>query len=316
MASEWLSAAAEVFSAVGTVGAFLLGFILLRREHRREAERSEDERRAQAARISAWIEAHRRPDGTRELLFHIHNASDMPIYDVALPLPTPGDDGTTEEFIGLVPPGQTIRRPAPVGWLRTYVEPEPVQIEFSTAPAGAGRGTNREHSPGLIGTIRLAKNRADRPHRGRDVGSGLADRHGDHIGRAVPCEDLGQPDLDADRHSVGAGGHVAVQERIAHQSTHFGEVARQVVVHTAVPRLDQRAGVVCDESAQGVVGVLDVAEIAGAVQRVKPGRRQLRRVSDVMQPSGGDERFSVIPDDVSDALGLAADALCVRPPAR
>lgn len=38
--------------AVGTVGAFVVGFVLLRREHRREADRAEDERRAQAARIS------------------------------------------------------------------------------------------------------------------------------------------------------------------------------------------------------------------------------------------------------------------------
>jgi hypothetical protein len=46
LASEWVSAGAETFSAVGTVGAFLVGFLLLRREHCREAERAEDERRA------------------------------------------------------------------------------------------------------------------------------------------------------------------------------------------------------------------------------------------------------------------------------
>jgi hypothetical protein len=73
LASDWIGAGAEVFSAVGTVGAFLLGFLLLRQEHRREAGRAEEERRAQASQISAWIEAHRRPDGTREVAFHIHN---------------------------------------------------------------------------------------------------------------------------------------------------------------------------------------------------------------------------------------------------
>lgn len=130
MVSAWLTAGAEVFSAVGTVGAFLVGFLLLRREHRREAERAEEDRRAQAARISAWVEVHRKPDGARELAFHIHNASDMPIYDVELPLPTKSSDEFAAEFVGLVPPGQTIRRPAPAEWLRSYVEPEPVQIEF------------------------------------------------------------------------------------------------------------------------------------------------------------------------------------------
>jgi hypothetical protein len=146
LASEWVAAGAEVFSAVGTVGAFLVGFLLLRREHRREADRAEDERRAQAARISAWIELHRRPDGTRELAFHIHNASDMPIYDVELPMPAPANQERAIEFVGLVPPGQTIRRPAPQAWLRSYVEPEPVEIEFLDS---AGRRWTRDEQGSL-----------------------------------------------------------------------------------------------------------------------------------------------------------------------
>lgn len=146
MDSEWLSTSAEIFSAIGTVGAFLLGFILLRREHRREADRAEDERRAQATRISAWIEARRRPDGTHELTYHVHNASEMPIYDVSLPHPTPTDAGGAEEFIGLVPPGQAVRRPAPDAWLRTYVEPEPIQIEFLDS---TGRRWNRDEQGAL-----------------------------------------------------------------------------------------------------------------------------------------------------------------------
>jgi hypothetical protein len=141
LASEWISTGAEVFSAVGTVGAFLLGFLLLRQEHRREADRTEEERRAQASQISAWIEAHRRPDGTREVAFHIHNASDMPIYEVELPLPAPVQQEPTEEFIGLVPPGQTIRRTAPAEWQRSYIEPEPIQIEFLDS---AGRRWTRD----------------------------------------------------------------------------------------------------------------------------------------------------------------------------
>ncbi|HET6483515.1 MAG TPA: hypothetical protein VFG35_26230 [Actinoplanes sp.] len=130
MDSDWLSAFADVFSAVGTVGAFLVGFLLLRREHHREAGRAEDARRAQAERISAWVELTRKPDGGRELAFHIHNASAMPIYEVELPLPARENEESSSEFIGLVPPGSTVQRPAPPDWMRTYVEPEPVQIEF------------------------------------------------------------------------------------------------------------------------------------------------------------------------------------------
>jgi hypothetical protein len=128
--SGWLNTSANVFQSVGTVGAFVTGFVLLRRELRREAERSEDNRQAQAARVSAWVEANKRPDGTRELAFYVHNASDMPIYEVELPLPAPAGQEPGSEFIGLVPPGQTIRRPAPREWIQSYVDPEPVEIEF------------------------------------------------------------------------------------------------------------------------------------------------------------------------------------------
>lgn len=65
----------------------------------------------------------------------------MPIYEVELPLPARGDEEPGSEFIGLVPPGQTIQRAAPSDWLRTYVEPEPVQIEFLDS---AGRRWSRD----------------------------------------------------------------------------------------------------------------------------------------------------------------------------
>ena len=146
MDSAWLSAAADAFSAVGTVGAFVVGFVLLRREHHREADRAEDERRAQAARISAWVEIIRKVDGSRELAFHIHNASAMPIYEVELPLPARRDEEPGAEFVGLVPPGQTVKRPAPATWLRSYVEPEPVQIEFLDS---AGRRWSRDEQGAL-----------------------------------------------------------------------------------------------------------------------------------------------------------------------
>ena len=130
MGSDWLNTSANVFQSVGTVGAFVTGFVLLRRELRREDERSEDNRQAQVTRVSAWVEASKRPDGTRELAFHVHNASDMPIYEVELPLPAPAGQEPGSEFIGLVPPGQTICRPAPREWIKSYVDPEPVEIEF------------------------------------------------------------------------------------------------------------------------------------------------------------------------------------------
>lgn len=147
MGTEWLDTAANVFSSVGTVGAFGIGFVLLRREQRREAERTEDDRRAQATKVSAWVELHRADDGTRQLSFHVHNASDMPIYEVELPLPAPAGSEPETEFIGMVPPGQTIRRPAPREWLVSYVGPEPIEIEFLDS---AGSQWRRDEQGALV----------------------------------------------------------------------------------------------------------------------------------------------------------------------
>ncbi len=128
LSADWASVVVDALAAMGTLGAFAVGFTLLRREHHREEVRAEDERRSQANKVSAWVEAQRTTHGGREVLFFVHNASDMPIYEVSLPTP---DDGDGEaEFIGLVPPGQTIQRPAPREWLATYYAPEPVEIEF------------------------------------------------------------------------------------------------------------------------------------------------------------------------------------------
>lgn len=130
--SPWLDTGANMFNAVGTVGAFGVAMYLLRKELKREELHDVEARRSQAVKVSAWIEARQRPHGGRELAFHVHNASDMPIYEVSLPMPIPTRDGQTPEaeFIGLVPPGQTVQRPAPKEWAASYFSPEPIEIEF------------------------------------------------------------------------------------------------------------------------------------------------------------------------------------------
>lgn len=126
----WLEVGSNVFSAIGTVGAFGIGMVLLRQEHRREEQRNEEQRRSQAVKVSAWLEATRTSTGGQEIYFHVHNASDMPIFEVSLQTPLPEDEATEAEFIALIPPGQTIKRPAPREWLSSYHEPEPVAVEF------------------------------------------------------------------------------------------------------------------------------------------------------------------------------------------
>jgi len=144
---DWVGMGANVFSSLGTVGAFGVGMLLMRQEHRREEAREEEDRRGQAVMVSAWIEAHRTAAGGRELMFHVHNASQMPIYEVSVRNAIV-DAGEPEEaeFIGLVPPGQTIRRPAPKEWLASYHSPEPVEIEFLDS---SGRRWTRDEQGAL-----------------------------------------------------------------------------------------------------------------------------------------------------------------------
>lgn len=147
LSPDWVSVYVDAAAAIGTMGAFVVGFVLFRREHRREAARAEDAHRSQAVKVSAWVEAQRTGQGGRELLFFVHNASDMPIFEVSLPSPDESHDEA--EFIGLVPPGQTIQRPAPREWLATYYAPEPVEIEFLDS---SGRRWKRNEQGLLVPT--------------------------------------------------------------------------------------------------------------------------------------------------------------------
>ncbi len=66
-----------------------------------------------------------------------------------------------------------------------------------------------------------------------------------------------------------------------------GELAGQGVREAAFFGLDDGAGVVGDQAAQDGFGVLDVAEIQGAVQAVQAGGGKFGQVADVVQPRGG-----------------------------
>jgi hypothetical protein len=111
--------------------------VLLHQEQRREEGQDEERRRSQAVKVSAWLEPRRDAHGKSELAFQVHNASEMPIYEVSLSNPIPdGNEDSEAGFIGLAPPGQTIHRAAPLKWATSYFSPEPVPVEFLD---GSGR---------------------------------------------------------------------------------------------------------------------------------------------------------------------------------
>jgi hypothetical protein len=71
-----------------------------------------------------------------------------------------------------------------------------------------------------------------------------------------------------------------------------------------------------DQAAEPEVGVLGVAKVASTIERVKPRVGKVRRVSDVVQPSGGFEQIGVVPEDRSEGASLRGDTLDVSPATR
>lgn len=79
--------------------------------------------------------------------------------------------------------------------------------------------------------------------------------------------------------------------------------------------LDDGAGVVSDQAVQHRVGMLDVAQVAGAVQAVQACVGEFGEVSDVVQPRGGLEEIGIGAEGRLEGAGPGGDALHVGPAA-
>lgn len=106
---EWGNAA-EWVAAVGTVGALLLTYSLLRKELREFRNAQEDRTMAQATSVAGWAEPRREPHGMEEdqrWVVLVHNASPAPVYDcVATFIDHSSVDPRRELVFGTVPPGR------------------------------------------------------------------------------------------------------------------------------------------------------------------------------------------------------------------
>jgi hypothetical protein len=78
---------------------------------------------------------------------------------------------------------------------------------------------------------------------------------------------------------------------------------------------DDGAGVVRDQAAQQGFGVLDVAEVAGAVQAVQAGGGEVGQVADVVQPGGGLKEPGVGAEGRLESAGPGGDTLDTGPAA-
>ena len=91
--------------------------------------------------------------------------------------------------------------------------------------------------------------------------------------------------------------HVAVGQRIVEDHAWRGKLPAQLARQAAFLGFEDSAGVMRDQAAQHRVGEMCVAQVPGAVERMKAGLDQLGRVADVVQPRSGFEQIGVITED-------------------
>jgi len=131
----------------------------------------------------------------------------------------------------------------------------------------------------------------------------------------VAVVDLGEPPVHLYVFPVRARGYIAERQRIRERLRRWCELAAQHRGEAAFLGLDVRACVVGDQAAQQFVGVLDVSQVAGAVELVQAGAGQFGQVADVVQPCCGFEQVGVRAEGPCDAAGPVGDALNVCPAA-
>jgi hypothetical protein len=127
--------------------------------------------------------------------------------------------------------------------------------------------------------------------------------------------DLCEPTVYPDMFPVRARGHIAERQRIRERLWRWCELAMQHCGQATFLGFDVRTRVVCDQPAQQLVGVLDIPQVAGAVELVQAGAGQFGQVTDVMQPCGGFQQVGVRAQGSCDAAGSGGDALDVCPAA-
>ena len=115
----------------------------------------------------------------------------------------------------------------------------------------------------------------------------------DRVVRAVTVEDLGESLAGFHGSAVGSCGHVAVDECVVEVGWRQWELAGKLVGEAALGGFGEGCGVVRDQAAEQVIGMLGIAEVPGAVERVEAGHCDGRCVADVVEPCGGGDQVSV-----------------------
>ena len=133
---------------------------------------------------------------------------------------------------------------------------------------------------------------------------------------AIAVMYLGEPLLDRHELAVWAGGHVTEGQHAGKHVRRRVELQAQDVGKSAFAGLDDGAGMMGDQPAQQGVGVLDVAQVPGAIELVQAREGKAGGVADVVQPGGGFQQIGVSAENRRQTAGPGGDALDVRPAAR
>ena len=151
-----------------------------------------------------------------------------------------------------------------------------------------------------------------------ELGRRPSDSAADRIVCAVAGPDFSQALLNGHVLAVWARDHVAVDQRVRQVAPGRCELAAEFTSQAALRCFDDGAGVMGDQPADCVAGMLDVAQVAGAVQGMKagPGVGKAGRVADVMQPGGRSKQIDIATQKRGQAARPRCDALRVSPSAR
>src|SRR5437588_12931577 len=103
--------------------------------------------------------------------------------------------------------------------------------------------------------------------------------------------DLGQTKLNVDRQAIGRCGHVAVRQCVGQKPVRRFELVRELTDQATFSSFVDRTGMMRDEATQALVGALDGAQVAGAIEGVESGDHEVGGVTDVVSPSGGSEEI-------------------------
>ena len=95
---------------------------------------------------------------------------------------------------------------------------------------------------------------------------GALDRPAHQVPWAVAVMNLGGPPFDRHGLAVRAGGHVAASQHTGKYVRCRVELVAQGIGESALAGFDDGAGVEGDQPAQHGIGVLDVAQVPGAIE--------------------------------------------------